>query len=80
MEPIIPNQLTKFESPIYDNFRDILFTNDESIYPNLICWAQCIVVDGIIYTHVQWKRTTLPMRIFVAYQKLCKIVLFIIII
>ena len=31
------------------------------------------------YTHVQFKRTTLPMRIFVAYQKLCKLVLFIII-
>ena len=32
------------------------------------------------YTHVQLKRTTLPKRIFVAYHKLCKIVLFIIII
>ena len=31
-------------------------------------------------THVKWKRTTLPMRIFVAYQKLCKIMSFIIII
>ena len=26
------------------------------------------------YTHVQWKRTTLQMRIVVAYQKLFKIV------
>ena len=37
-------------------------------------------VPRLKYTHVQCKRTTLPMRIFVAYQKLCKIVLFIIII
>ena len=29
-----------------------------------------------IYIHVQWKGTTLQMCIFVAYQKLCKIVLF----
>ena len=33
---------------------------------------------GLTYTHVLWKRTTLQMRIVVAYQKLYKIVLFII--
>ena len=32
-----------------------------------------------IYTHFQWKRTTLQMRIVVAYQKLCKIVLFLLV-
>ena len=43
--------------------------------PNSITKA----MDGFFkYTHVQWKRTTLPMRIFVAYLKLCKNVLFII--
>ena len=39
-----------------------------------------IVRLHVLYTHVQWKRTTLQMRIIVAYPKLCKIVLFIIII
>ena len=31
-----------------------------------------IYMDFPKYTHVQWKRTTLQMRISVAYQKLCK--------
>ena len=31
------------------------------------------------YTHVRWKRNIIQMRISVAYQKQCKIVLFILI-
>ena len=33
-----------------------------------------------IYTHIQWKRTTIQMHTVVVYQKLCQIVLFIFII